>query len=261
MDHGIESREERLKKQKDPVGKISIKASTVGRNVQIEIEDDGSGLDINQIRAKAISKGLANDLSNATDDEICQFIFEPGFTTSSLVTDVSGRGVGMDVVRRRVQEMRGVIELTTEKDKFTRFTIKLPLSLSIIDGLLTTVGDSFYVIPSSVIRKIYHVKSQLLKKGFRQVINLEGTQLPYLNMHEEFENKDQLPKQQFVISIAFENQMFGLVVDGVVREYQAVIKPLGRLLKGQDVFSGASILGTGQLALVIDTNKMIKKYS
>jgi two-component system chemotaxis sensor kinase CheA len=261
MDHGIESREERIKRQKDPVGKISIKASTVGSNVQIEIEDDGSGLDVSQIKAKAISKGLVTDLNNVTDDEICQFIFEPGFTTSSLVTDVSGRGVGMDVVRRRVQEMRGVIELTTEKDKFTRFTIKLPLSLSIIDGLLTTVGDSFYVIPSSVIRKIYHVKSQLLKKGFRQVINLEGTQLPYLNMHEEFENKDQLPKQQFVISIAFENQMFGLVVDGVVREYQAVIKPLGRLLKGQDVFSGASILGTGQLALVIDTNKMIKKYS
>jgi len=261
MDHGIESREERLRKQKNPAGKVSIKASTVGSNVQIEIEDDGAGLDVNQIREKVISKGLATDLSNVSDDEIYQYIFEPGFSTSSLVTDVSGRGVGMDVVRRRVQEMRGVIEITTEKDKFTRFTIKLPLSLSIIDGLLTTVGESYYVIPSSVIRKIYHVKSSLLKKGFRQVLNLEGNQLPYLNMHEEFEHKEQLPKQQFVISIAFENQLFGLVVDGVVREYQAVIKPLGRLLKGQDVFSGASILGTGQLALVVDTNKMIKKYT
>lgn len=261
MDHGIESKAERLKKQKKATGTISIKASTVGSYVQIEIEDDGAGLDADQIRAKAVAKGIKTENSGDSEDDLFQLIFEPGFSTSTQVTDVSGRGVGMDVVRRRVQEMRGSIELATEKDKFTRFTIKLPLSLSIIDGLLTTVGESFYVIPTSVIRKIYQINSKLLKKGFRQVIELDGNQVPYLNMHEEFENQNHLPKEQFVVSIAFDNQLFGLVVDEVVREYQAVIKPLGRLLKGQDVFSGASILGTGQLALVIDTNKMIKKYS
>lgn len=260
MDHGIESKSERQKKGKAPTGTISIKATTVGSYVQIEIEDDGAGIDIEQIKAKAIANGLISGNSTDSEDELYQLIFESGFSTSSLVTDVSGRGVGMDVVKRRVMEMRGSVELATEKDKFTRFTIKLPLSLSIIDGLLTTVGNSFYVIPTSVIRKIYQVKSKLLKKGFRQVIELEGNQVPYLNMHEEFDHQNHLPKEQFVVCVFFDNQLFGLVVDEVVREYQAVIKPLGRLLKAQDIFSGASILGTGQLALVIDTNKMIKKY-
>ena len=261
MDHGIENRTIRLAKLKDPVGEISIKASVVGSYVQIEIEDDGAGLDRNLIRDKALSIGILTDQDKISDEDIYQLIFEPGFSTSELVTDVSGRGVGMDVVRKRVQEMRGSIKISTEKDRFTRFTINLPLSLSIIDGLLTSVGESYFVIPSSVIRKIYTVKRELLKKEFRQVVELDGLQLPYINMHEEFENDNHVPEEQFVVIVSYENQLFGLVVDEVVREYQAVIKPLGRILKGQDVFSGASILGTGQLALVIDTNKMIQKYS
>ena len=261
MDHGIESKEVRLAKQKDASGKISIKASVVGSYVQIDIEDDGAGLDVDRIREKALSKGIFIDQTKNTDEDIYQLIFEPGFSTSETVTDLSGRGVGMDVVRKRVQEMRGTIKISTEKDLFTRFTINLPLSLSIIDGLLTSVGESYFVIPSSAIQKIYNVKRDLLKKGFRQVVELEGQQFPYINMHEEFESENHTPEEQFVVVVSHENQLFGLVVDQVVREYQAVIKPLGRVLQGQDVFSGASILGTGQLALVIDTNKMIQKYS
>jgi len=261
LDHGIESKHERLAKQKKAAGTISIKASTVGSYVQIVIEDDGAGLDVVKIREKAIAKGILSDQTRVTDEEIYQLIFESGFSTSEIVTDISGRGVGMDVVRRRIQEMRGTIELKTEKNRFTRFTIKLPLSLSIIDGLLTTVGESYYVIPSSVINKIYSVKRDVLKKEFRQVVELEGTQFPYLNMHEEFNGLDKVPDEQFVVVVSYDNNLFGLVVDEVIHEYQAVIKPLGRLLKGQDMFSGASILGTGQLALVIDTYKMIQKYS
>ena len=261
MDHGIENKTVRLAKFKEEVGKISIKASVVGSYVKIEIEDDGAGLDLNRIREKALSSGILSDQEKITDNEIYQLIFEPGFSTSELLTDVSGRGVGMDVVRKRVEEMRGSIEISTEKDRFTRFTINLPLSLSIIDGLLTFVGESYFVIPSSVIRKIYTVRRELLKKEFRQVVELDGLQFPYINMHEEFESENHIPEEQFVVVVSFGNQLFGLVVDEVVREYQAVIKPLGRILKGQDVFSGASILGTGQLALVIDTNKMIQKYS
>ncbi len=261
LDHGIEKTEERLAKQKEPVGTISIKALTVGSYVQIEIEDDGAGLDAAKIRRKAIAKGILSDQVNVPDADIFQFIFEPGFSTSELVTDVSGRGVGMDVVQKRVREMRGSIKLATEKDRFTRVTIKLPLSLSIIDGLLTAVGSNYYVIPSSVIRKIGIVKREMLKKEFRQVIEIEGSQFPYLNMHEEFVGCGSVPEEQSLVVVSFDNHEFGLVVDEVVHEYQAVIKPLGRLLKGQDVFSGASILGTGELALVIDTNKMIQKYS
>ncbi len=261
LDHGIESREERIAKSKNAVGTITIKASTVGSYVQIEISDDGAGLNPLKIRDKAISKGLISDQEKLSENELFNLVFEPGFSTAELITDVSGRGVGLDVVRRKVQEMRGSIKITSEPDRFTRFTFKLPLSLSIIDGLLTRVGESFYVIPSSAIKKIYMVNQQLLKKEFRQVVELEGNQVPYLNMHEEFEHEIQIPNSQFAVAVSFENQLFGLVVDEVIREYQAVIKPLGKILKGQDIFSGASIMGNGQLALVIDTNKIIQKYS
>ncbi|MBW8334758.1 MAG: chemotaxis protein CheA [Prolixibacteraceae bacterium] len=261
LDHGIESTEERIAKSKSSVGIITIKASTVGSYVQIEISDDGAGLNPAKIRSKAISKGLISEQDKLSENELFNLIFEPGFSTSELVTDVSGRGVGLDVVKRKVQEMRGTVKITSEPDKFTMFILKLPLSLSIIDGLLTRVGEYYYVVPSSGIKKIYAVNQQVLKNEFRQVVELEGNQVPYLNMHEEFENEIDLPENQIVVTVSFENQVFGLVVDEVIREYQAVIKPLGKLLNAQDIFSGASILGNGQLALVIDTNKIIQKYS
>jgi two-component system chemotaxis sensor kinase CheA len=261
IDHGIENKSERLARQKSEVGTIQIKASTAGSYVLIEIEDDGAGLDLAKIWKKALGNGMISEQSKLTNDEIAQLIFEPGFSTAELVTDVSGRGVGMDVVKRRIQEMRGMIELETEKNKFTRISIRLPLSLSIIDGLLVKVGEGYYVIPSSVIKKIHFIKRKSLKKGFRQVVELDDVQIPYLNMHDEFVGGNNAPKEQLIVVVGFDTQLFGLIVDEVIHEYQAVIKPLGRLLKGQDIFSGASILGTGELALVIDTNKMIKKYS
>jgi len=261
LDHGIENKGERIAKSKNEVGTIFIKASTVGSYVQIEISDDGRGLDVAKIRTKAITKGIITEHDKLSEYEIINLIFEPGFSTSELVTDVSGRGVGLDVVRRKVQEMRGSIEIESELNLFTRFILKLPLSLSIIDGLLTRVGDSYYVIPSSAVKKIYMVNQQMLKKDFRQVVELEGNQVPYMNMHEEFETELELPENQYIVTVSYGNQSFGLVVDEVVREYQAVIKSLGKLLNSQDIFSGASILGNGQLALVIDTNKIIQKYS
>jgi two-component system chemotaxis sensor kinase CheA len=258
IDHGIENSNDRLAKHKEVVGTVKIKASTAGSYVLIEIEDDGAGLDLIQIKNKAIEKGIINNQSDLNDEETAQLIFEPGFTTAELVTDVSGRGVGMDVVKKRIQEMRGVIELSTEKDKFTRISIKLPLSLSIIDSLLTKVGDGYYVIPSSSIKKIHFIRYKSLKR--KQVVEIDGAEFPYLNMHDEFIGDGNAPEEQLIVVIGHDNLLFGLIVDEVIHEYQAVIKPLGRLMKGQDLFSGASILGTGQLALLIDTNKVIKNY-
>jgi two-component system chemotaxis sensor kinase CheA len=261
LDHGIESKNERLAKQKDAIGTITIKASTIGSYVQIEIEDDGKGLDVDQIREKAIAYGLFSSQEKMTDEKACQLIFEPGFSTSESVSGLSGRGIGMDVVRSSVQAMRGSIELVFEKDRFTRFIIKLPLSLSIIDGLLISIGNSYYIISSSVISKIYLVHSALLKKELSSVVELDGIQLPYLNLHEEFGGAGKIPEEQFVVVVFYGKHFFGLAIDEVIREYQVAIKPLGWLPKGQDKFSGASILGSGQLALVIDTNKVIQKYS
>ena len=196
LDHGIESKNERLAKQKDPIGTISIKASTIGSYVQIEIEDDGKGLNFEKIREKAAANGLISIDAKITDEDVCQLIFEPGFSTSELVTDVSGRGVGMDVVKRSVQAMRGSVELVSEKDRFTRFMIKLPLSLTIIDGLLISVSGSYYIIPSSVISKLYLIKSDLLRKVSNPVIELDGFELPYLNLHEEFDGDGKIQEEQ-----------------------------------------------------------------
>lgn len=260
LDHGIESKPERKEKNKNEVGTISLRASTIGSYVQIEIEDDGAGLNTARIREKAISKGLISGEETMLDRDIYELIFEPGFSTSELVTDVSGRGVGMDVVRRSIQNMRGTIELASEKDKFARFTIKLPLSLSITDGLLTLVGHNYYVIPSTVVQKLHIIATEGLTNEPGQKLELDGTLLPYLNLRKEFGCGGTFPGEQYVVVVTYGDSRFALIVDEVIREYQAVIKPLSRIFKNQDMFSGASILGSGQLALVIDTNKMIQKY-
>lgn len=259
MDHGIESRSERQRKNKKLTGTIAVRAFTIGSHVQIDVEDDGVGIDDKRVQKKAIERGVVGENEPMTDSEIYNLLFEPGFSTSEVVTDVSGRGVGLNVVRKRIQEMRGTIEINSEKDRFTRFTIKLPLSLSIIDGLLTSVGDGFYVIPSSSVRKIVSVDSQDLAR-LEKELTIDEIQMPFVNLHTAFIPEIPLSTEQFVVAVANENQTFGLVVDDVVREYQAVVKPLGSLIKEMEVFSGASILGTGDLALVVDTNKIIEKY-
>lgn len=261
IDHGIESKASRLAAKKNAVGKIAIKALTIGSYVQIEIEDDGEGLNVEKIRNKAIAKGFISQTEKIDKEELFHLIFEPGFSTSEELTDISGRGVGLDVVQKAVQNMRGVVEVASEEGMFTRFVIRLPLSLSIIDGLLTKVGRSYFVIPSAVVRKLYAVERIQLKKEFRQVVEFEGVQFPYLNLTEEFEPAMPVPEEQQLVAISYGNHTFGLIVDEIVREYQAVIKPLGRMLKAHDIFSGANILGSGDLALVIDTNKLIQKYS
>ncbi len=261
IDHGIETKLQRQSINKSPVGKISIKASTVGSYVLIEIEDDGEGLNEDKIREKALNNRLILTAEKMTKEEVIQLIFAPGFSTADHVTDISGRGVGLDVVRKSIQNLRGTVVVTTQRGKYTRFTIKLPLSLSIIDGLLTRVGDNYFVIPSSVVSKLFAVKQDQLKKDFRQVIEIEDVQFPYINLREEFEPDLPLLSEQQLVAVNYENQLFGLIVDEVVREYQAVIKPISRFLKAQEIFSGANILGSGNLALVIDTNKLIQKYS
>jgi two-component system chemotaxis sensor kinase CheA len=260
IDHGLETKEKRVLAGKRAEGSILIRATSVGGYVQIEIEDDGDGLNLVQIKEKALAKGIISSSDKLDDQEVVQLIFEPGFSTSDVVTDISGRGVGLDVVRKSIQNMRGSVSVASEKGRFTRFIIKLPLSLSIIDGLLTRVGTSYYVIPSSVVIKLFAVKAGQQQNKFRQVIEVDGMQIPYLNLAREFESGVAFPDEQQMVTVTYENHQVGLIVDDVVRDYQAVVKPLGRMLKSHDVFSGVNILGSGDLALVIDTNKLIQKY-
>jgi two-component system chemotaxis sensor kinase CheA len=261
LDHGLEMPDARIAKGKPAAGKILLKAYYSGANVIIQIFDDGNGIDPNVIRTKAIQKGLISQETQLSRKEILDLIFIPGFSTAANVTDVSGRGVGMDVVRRKVADIRGEVEVESELNVGTTLTIKLPLTLSIIDGLLVKIDDTFYVLPLTVIDKIYAVEHQKIKKAFNNTLVLDGEQIPFFSLRNELDIQEYTEAYEQIIVVRYEDKRVGLVVDNVVGEYQAVLKPLGKHYKKQEIISGATILGDGTIALVMDTNKAIKFFS
>lgn len=261
LDHGIEETQERIKKGKPKQGKITLKAFYSGANVHIQITDDGAGIDPDVIREKAIAKGIISPDKKLTNKEILDLVFLPGFSTAKKVTDVSGRGVGMDVVKRKIADIRGEVEIESEFGQGTTIIIKLPLTLSIIDGLLVKVDETHYVLPLSAVDKIYAVDNKDVVNKFNNVLVLEGKQVPFFNVRKEFELSNSTQEVEQVVVVNFEDNRVGLIVDYVVGEYQAVLKPLGRHYKKQEMISGATILGDGSIALVLDTNKIIKLFS
>jgi len=260
IDHGIESQEERVRAGKSPKGTILFKAYYAGANVIIEISDDGKGIDSNIILQKAISKGVVEEGTQMDEKEILSLVFLSGFTTREEVTDVSGRGVGMDVVRRKIAEIRGEVSIESEVGKGTIITITLPLTLSIIDGLLVKVDQNQYVIPISSIEKIHALNRSQFKNTFNNVVELEGEQLPYINLRKSFglDNIESESEVVQLIVIKSENRMTGLIVDSVIGEYQTVVKPLGKYLRKQEILSGASIMGDGSISMVIDTSRLLQ---
>lgn len=261
IDHGIENEQDRLKLSKPKIGKILFKAFYSGASVVIEISDDGRGIDIDGVRSKAIENKLITHDSVLSDKELLNLVFIAGFSTAKTVTGLSGRGVGMDVVRRKIDEIRGNVEINSKKNIGTTITIKLPLTLSIIDGLLINISETKYIIPLSVVEKIYEVLHYRVEKAFNNIIVLDGTQFPFLNLRKEFLIKDAPPSQEQMVMVKYEDKLMGILVDSVIGEYQAVLKPLGRHFKEQEIISGATILGDGTVALVMDTNKIIYTFS
>lgn len=261
LDHGIEEAKAREKAGKPKQGKITLKAFYSGANVMIQISDDGAGIDPEIITQKAISKGIIAADRKLTKREILDLVFLPGFSTAKMVTDVSGRGVGMDVVKRKIADIRGEVEIDSEKGAGTTITIKLPLTLSIIDGLLVKVDDTHFIIPLSVVDKIFAVEHEKIQKTYNNVVVLDGQQVPFFHVRREFGHQENTEKFEQVIVVNFEEKSVGLVVDTVIGEYQAVLKPLGKHYKNQDMISGATILGDGTVALVMDTNKIIKLFA
>jgi len=261
LDHGIEDTHERIKKGKPKQGKIALKAYYSGANVHIEISDDGAGIDPEKIRDKAIAKGIISPDKKLSQKEILELVFLPGFSTAKKVTDVSGRGVGMDVVKRKIADIRGEVELESEVGIGTTITIKLPLTLSIIDGLLVKVDETHYVIPLAAVDKIYAVERAKIVDTYNNVLVLDGKQISFFNVRKEFELEESKQAIEQVIVVNFDDTRVGLIVDYVVGEYQAVLKPLGKHYKRQEIISGATILGDGSIALVLDTNKIIKLFA
>jgi two-component system chemotaxis sensor kinase CheA len=261
IDHGIESPEIRADKGKSPGGCLQLKSYYSGANVIIEITDDGAGINLNLIREKAISKGLIENQVNLSDKELIDLIFIPGFSTASKITGVSGRGVGMDVVKRNISDIRGEIEVTSQVNKGTTFTIKLPLTLSIVDGLLVKVGDTSFLLPLTAVTKCYEVETANLESAFNHWITLEGERTPFLFLRSNFMITEKKPRLSQIIKVPYQESYVGIAVDKIEGEYQAVLKPLGQLYHGQDEFSGATILGDGSVALVFDPGKLIKNLN
>lgn len=261
IDHGIEDPETRRQKGKPEKGTLRLKAFYSGNSVVIQVIDDGAGIDPQKVRKKAIEKGLISPEVNLSESEMLDLIFLPGFSTAEKVSDVSGRGVGMDVVQRKISEIRGEVTLDSRLGEGTTTSIRLPLTLSIIDGLLVKISDTHYVIPLSVVDKCYEVKHHELVNKFDNVLVLDGEQVPFFYLRDEFEMEGEAPYHEEIIVISYNEKRIGISVDQVVGEYQAVLKPLGRYYQKQDYLSGATILGDGTIALVVDPNKLIKDLS
>ncbi len=261
MDHGIEPPDIRLKNNKPETGTIHLKAEYSGTSILIDISDDGAGIDKKRVLEKAIEKKLITRVNDLNESEIFQLLLIPGFSTSKVVTDVSGRGVGMDIVRKQIEELRGEVRISSEYGKGTTVQIKLPLTLSIIDGLLVKVGSDQLIIPLSVVNRIHQVSAKKVTNARNNVVELEGTQLPFINLPLEFNGVNNANDPLHVITVSYSNKLVGLVVNELISEYQAVLKPIDKLLEINELFAGATILGDGKVALVLDTNKLIDYYT
>ncbi len=260
IDHGIELPQEREDHGKSKTGTIRLTAEHCGADLLISISDDGAGLDADRIRAKAIDKGLIAANAELADDEVFPLILEPGFSTASTVSDISGRGVGMDVVKRGVESLRGTIEISSLLGKGTTIGIKLPLTLAIIDGMLVETGQEMYVIPqSTVIECLEQTQDDIENAHGNNIINVLGEMLPYVCIRQRFGLKGEIPPSRRVILCEVNGHRIGLAVDRVIGSYQTVIKPLGEVYKQIECISGATILGDGTVALILDPAKLLPK--
>ena len=260
LDHGIESREDRVKAGKPEKGTIKLSSYYSGAKVYIQIEDDGRGIDAEKIREKAITNRLISKEDKLTEKEIFDLIFVPGFSLAKSVTDISGRGVGMDVVKKNILDIRGDISVESKIGKGTKITLGLPLTLSVIDGLLVKVQSTSFIVPLVDIKKCFEIKREELTNEFNELIKLEDDKIPYLDLRKEFLIKDEdAPEKVSIILLENEDNRIAVCVDSIVGEYQAVLKPVGKYYRNQEFVSGATILGDGSIALVLDAYKIIAR--
>jgi len=259
IDHGIEGMAERVQSGKAPRGRLLLSALHTGSNVAITIEDDGKGLNKERILAKAIEKGLIQPDATLSDKEIFNLIFVPGFSTAQQITNVSGRGVGMDVVKRQIEQLRGAIEVHSEPGKGTRIVLTLPLTLAIIDGLLVQIEREQYIIPMSTVTENVELhKADRLRGNGRNVIPVRGELIPYVQLREIFHFSGQQPEIEKIVIVSHEGQRVGLVVDRVIGSHQTVIQSLGRFYGNIGMFSGATIMGDGRVALILDSAGLLR---
>ena len=258
IDHGIEDTDDRLKTGKAKKGMVRLSAVYSGAEVAISVSDDGAGLDPARIRKKAEEAGLVAPDAKISDQDLNLMIFAPGFSTAKEVTSVSGRGVGMDVVKKTIDGLRGNIELTSEKGAGTTVTLRLPLTLAIIDGMLVRVGTGRYTIPLSAVEECVELPADAdtVSRG-RHFLDIRGELVPFLRLREQFNLPGEPDDYEKVVVVSAGEGRVGLVVDQIIGNNQTVIKQLSKLHSDLKSFSGATILGDGAVALILDTAYLV----
>lgn len=260
IDHGIETPAERKTAGKPARGRVRLSAVHAGANVLIRISDDGRGFDRDGIKSRAVAKGLISANADLTDKEIFALTFLPGLSTATSVTSVSGRGVGMDVVKQAVESLRGAIDIESRTGVGTTFTVKLPLTLAIIDGLLVQVGKDHFVLPLSSVEECIELKrSKIAKAQERHLVDVRGQIVPYILLRDRFGIADDPPSIEQIVIADTEGQRIGFVVDQVIGSHQTVIKSLGRMYREVAGLAGATILGDGTVALILDLQRLVQE--
>ncbi len=256
IDHGIETAESRAASGKPPAARVRLAAYHQGGQIVLEIADDGRGLDQEKILNRARQRGLIPDGTQLSESEIYHLIFEPGFSTAEKVTDISGRGVGMDVVRRHVQKLRGRIDIQSQQGAGTTFFLKLPLTLAIIEGLVVTVGQYRYIVPIFAVREMFRPKPEGLAtiQGRDEMALVRGQLLPVVRLHKRFgvQPRTEDPCEGLLVVAECEGRQFCLLVDDLVGKQEVVIKSLGEALKSIAGIAGGAILGDGRVGLILD---------
>ncbi len=259
LDHGIEKIGEREKAGKSPTGTIYLSAIHSGAYVLIQVRDDGAGLDSGKLLNKAVQKGIIPTGTIPTEKDIFKLIFAPGFSTAEKVTGVSGRGVGMDVVKKTIEGLGGSIDIESKRGKGTLISLKIPLTLAIIEGLLIRISSEHYIIPLSSVEECIEIKmTEADRARDTSQIDVRGDLVPYLNLRKIFSLNGQISDIEHIVIINSENRKTGLLVDEVVGEQQTVVKNLGLVYKDVEGISGATILGDGRVALILDILKLVK---
>ena len=256
MDHGIEPTAVREKMGKNPCGRVTLNAYHDSGSIVIEVSDDGGGLPRDKILNKAIERGLVAPGATLTDQEITNLIFEPGFSTADKVTNISGRGVGMDVVRRNIQSLRGTVTVVSHEGSGTTFSIRLPLTLAIIDGFLVGVGKSSFIIPLDLVIECIELRDATTDRDF---INLRGEVLPFVRLRGMFSIVAPEPLRENIVVVQYGGQKVGIVVDQLLGEFQTVIKPLSNIFRHLRGIAGSTILGTGDVALILDVPSLVQR--
>jgi two-component system chemotaxis sensor kinase CheA len=254
LDHGIESAAQRAARGKPAQGTLKLNAFHDSGSIVITVQDDGGGLNREKVLSKAIERGLVDAGQHLSDDDICNLIFEPGFSTAEAVTNLSGRGVGMDVVKRNITALRGTVGISSEDGLGTTVTVRLPLTLAIIDGFLVGVGKAVYAIPLDMIEECVAYTAE----PEHDYTNLRGQVLPFIRLRELFGIPGKPLKGENIVVLKYGGQKTGLVVDALLGEFQTVIKPLGPMFNQVKCISGSTILGSGDVGLILDVPALVR---